>query len=249
MRKTWWVVLLVLACAATTQARGRRSSGKAKREKHATEGTLIVNGERTDVRWTDGDSFKFLSGPYKGRGTRLNGYNTLEAYGPVHRWGEWTAHELYAIALNASRVAASETWECTTDGKEDGYRRVLVHCPEAAKKLVSSGVAMAYDIEGKADPQLVALMQAAKRSGSGIWEKGAPDGVITSLHSVDEDGGGKAQVYNRVVDTRTGAALQRNHGKAYGLCEEVCEETNGTTSCMVYVPFARRYKNQPDCLY
>jgi micrococcal nuclease len=210
---------------------------------------LIVNGERTDVKWSDGDSFKFLSGPYKGRGTRLNGYNTLEAYGPVHRWGDWTARELYNIATNASRVAASETWECTTDGKEDGYHRVLVRCPGAAKKLVSEGIAMAYDVDGRADPQLVELMQQAMRQRRGIWEKGVADGIISSLHSVGEDGDGKAEAYNRVVDTRSGAALSRVHQKRYALCEEVCEETNGTQSCMIYVPFSRRYKNQPECLY
>jgi micrococcal nuclease len=245
-----WVFLLLLACSSMTQARSKRGSGGSQHthEKHDTLATLVVNGERTDVRWTDGDSFKFLSGPYKGRGTRLNGYNTLEAYGPVHRWGEWTTRELYTIALGASQVAASQTWECTTDGNEDGYHRVLVRCPEAAKKMVSAGVAMAYDVDGKADPELVELMHEAMRGHRGMWEKGAADGIISSLHSVGEDGDGKPEAYNRVVDTRTGAALTRVHQKTYGLCEEVCEETNGTRSCMVYVPFARRYKTQPDCL-
>ena len=74
-------------------------------------------------------------------------------------------------------------------------------------------------------------------------------GVITSLHSLGEDGDDEqAETYNRVVDTRTGQALKRVHAQRYETCQTVCETTDGQRSCMVYVPFKKRYRGQPDCL-
>jgi hypothetical protein len=54
--------------------------------------------------------------------------------------------------------------------------------------------------------------------------------------------------YNRVADTRTGAAAKREHQNRYDTCQEVCEKTEGEESCMVYVPFEKRYKHRPECL-
>ncbi len=81
-----------------------------------------------------------------------------------------------------------------------------------------------------------------------MWKKGTTKGLISSLHSVGEEEGRADVAYNRVVDTRTGAAFKREHHKKYETCEEVCETTDGDTSCMTYVPFERRYKDQPPCL-
>src|SRR6267154_1909216 len=116
--------------------------------RHDAYGTLVLNGKKTDVHWTDGDSFKVKSGPYKGKGTRLQRYNTLEAYGPVHRWGDWTPRELFEIAAQSAAKAASQEWTCTTDGKEDGYHRLLIDCPALALHMVGDGFAMAYAVEG-----------------------------------------------------------------------------------------------------
>ena len=58
---------------------------------------IILNGEKTAVYFNDGDTFKVLSGPLKGKRSRLYGYNTLEAYGPVHRWGSFSKKELQRI--------------------------------------------------------------------------------------------------------------------------------------------------------
>ncbi|MDP6932187.1 MAG: hypothetical protein QGG40_04685, partial [Myxococcota bacterium] len=67
---------------------------------------LLLDGQQTSVHWDDGDTFKRLTTDgSKGQGARLQGYNTLESYGPVHRWGEWTGQELYALAKDAGRVA------------------------------------------------------------------------------------------------------------------------------------------------
>jgi hypothetical protein len=60
-------------------------------KKHSALGTIVLNGEKVQVNWTDGDSFKIKEGKFKGAGTRLQGFNTLEAYGPVHRWGRRTS--------------------------------------------------------------------------------------------------------------------------------------------------------------
>jgi hypothetical protein len=43
-------------------------------------------------------------------------------------------------------------------------------------------------------------------------------------------------------------ALKRVHTQRYETCQTVCETTDGQQSCMVYVPFKKRYRGQPDCL-
>ncbi len=232
--------------SGVAQARARRPNP----DKHDVPASLILNGEKVDVVWTDGDSFKIKSGEFKGRGTRLQGYNTLEAFGPVHSWGSWTARELYEIAKASSTVAASQEWKCTTDGKLDGYRRLLIDCPDAAKELVRQGHGIVYAVEGmKPDADLLALQREAQTKKVGIWEKGVVKGVVTSLHSLGEDGEDPdGESYNRVVDTRTGEAFVRKHKNAYDTCQSVCEKTEDDQSCMIYVPFKRRYGGKPDCL-
>ena len=233
--------LAVVSCATSAEAK-RRKSGKPR-------GHVVLNGERVEVRWSDGDSFKFFSGPYQGKGTRLQGYNTLESYGPVHRWGQWTAEELYALAKSSSKVAASREWTCTTDGKEDHYHRILVDCPDLAAEMARQGHGMAYAVEGsKASPAVLAAQAEAMQAKRGMWAKGTTNGVITSLHAVGEDGPRDTRAYNRIVDTRTGEALKREHHDRYETCQEVCIETDGTSSCMVYVPFENRYRNKAECL-
>ncbi len=238
--------LIVLALGLDAAARSKRFNP----DKHDAPATLVLNGETIDVVWTDGDSFKIKSGEFKGRGTRLQGYNTLEAFGPVHSWGAWTARELFQIAKASSTLAASQEWKCTTDGKLDGYKRLLIDCPEAAKHLVREGHALVYAVEGTTpDPALLLLQKQAMAKKVGIWAKGVVNGVVTSIHSLGEDGEeAEPESYNRVVDTRTGAALVRKHKDVYGTCQTVCEKTEGDQSCMVYVPFKRRYGGKPDCL-
>ncbi len=201
------------------------------------------------VRWTDGDSFTVMEGLLKGTKTRLGGYNTLEAYGPVHVWGEWTAAARSEVAKPSSQVAASQTWDCTTDGKRDGYQRLLVNCPQLTVEIVRQGHAHAYAVEGtKADPAVLAAQREAMTERRGMWRKGTVNGLVTSLHSMGEPGGDGKVAYNRVVDTRTGAATKRKHSDTYETCQKVCETTDGQQSCMVYVPYKQRYRGQPDCL-
>ncbi len=229
---------LALGLALTATAGGKRARG-----------TLTLNGEPTQVTWSDGDSFKIQSGPFTGRGTRLTGFNALESFGPVHRWGTWTPDELYVLAKSAAAVLAAEAWTCTTDGSEDGYHRLLVSCPDAAQALVSRGLAMAYTVDGQpAAPTLLDAQRSAQQAGLGMWAKGVVAGVVTSVHSSDESGADGGQAYDRVVDTRSGQALKRAHSQRYDTCQEVCHETDGQQSCMVYVPFEHRYRHKPACL-
>lgn len=214
------------------------------------KGTLYLNGEKVDVVWTDGDSFKIKSGEFKGSGTRLQRYNTLESFGPVHVWGTWTARELFEIAKSSAAVAASGEWKCTTDGKLDGYKRLLIDCPDAAKELIKQGHATVYAVEGATpDAELLKVQADAQKRKVGIWAKGVAKGIVTSLHSVGEDKEeGDTEAYNRVVDTRTGEARIRKHQDTYATCQKVCETTDGDEACMIYVPFKRRYGGKPDCL-
>ncbi|MBN92952.1 MAG: nuclease [Deltaproteobacteria bacterium] len=203
---------------------------------------ILLNGQQVDVRWSDGDSFKFKSGPYKGSGVRLMGYNTLESYGPVHRWGRWTATELYEIARSSKYRAAERVWQCTTDGEKDGYGRVLVDCPGVSEHMVSIGHAHVFGMDQEGEESLIRLQQQARRKKLGIWKKGTPESIVTSLHSASEGRG-----YNRIVSGFTGKSTVRNHDETYAVCQEVCEGGDGG-SCMVYVPFKIRYRNKPDCL-
>ena len=196
-----------------------------------------------EVRWSDGDSFKFQSGPHKGSGVRLQDFNTLESYGPVHRWGKWTAQELYDIARTSKGLGAEGVWNCSAAGEKDGYGRLLVSCPDAARALIAAGHAHAFGVEGTPDPSLMSVQKKAQRQGKGIWKKGVPDRLLTSLHSADEGSG-----YNRTVDTSAGSSSVRSHDETYEICQEVCEGLKQGGSCMTYVPYKMRYRNKPDCL-
>lgn len=247
MRRLLLASLLVFAVPSVART---KKEPKPPKEKHDAMGAIVLNGKRLEVRWTDGDSFNVREGDLKGTSTRLVGYNTLEAYGPVHQWGEWTAKELFELAKKSSSVAATQEWECTTDFKRDGYKRLLVRCPKLAVEMARQGHGLAYAVDGeKPDAEVVKAQAEGIKAKAGMWAKGSTNGVITSLHSVGEDGDVEAtEAYNRVVDTRTGAALKRKHTEKYESCQNVCIEIDGTKSCMVYVPFKHRYRGQPDCL-
>jgi endonuclease YncB( thermonuclease family) len=221
-------------------ATGRRAPGVA--------GAILLDGQRTEVRWTDGDSFRVDSGPLRGSGTRLVGVNALEAYGPVHRIGTLGPQALLDLASRSAGLLAARVWRCATTGRRDGYGRALVDCPAAAAALVEAGHAMVYAVDGPADPGLLALQREAQARRVGLWAGGVPAEILTSLHSAGERGPGGAAPYDRLVDTRTGAARKAHHQRRYRTCEEVCAGEGGLRSCLVHVPFERRYRDRPDCL-
>jgi len=207
---------------------------------------VVLDGAPCAVRWTDGDTFRILDGALRGLSARVVGYNTLESYGPVHRWGGWSREELLGIAGAATPVAAASRWTCANAGGVDRYKRLLVSCPDVAATLVGRGLAMVYAVDAPADARLLALQREAQRRGQGMWAKGVPPAIPTSLHSAAENPRGRA--YDRVVDTATGAAATREHSRSYKTCEEVCWGGGSGRACMIYVPFERRHQHRPRCL-
>jgi micrococcal nuclease len=202
----------------------------------AYDGWITLGGNRVEVHWDDGDSFTFLSGPRKGKPTRLIGFNTLESYGPVHRWGEWTAEEMWAVAKESPRFAASKTWECTTQGKKDAYKRLLVECPQLRVDMVGNGLAHVFAYDEPADPRLLKVQKEARIAERGIWAKGRPEEIVTSIH----DKAGSAG-FLRVVSGRTGETEVVGHRVEVSTCEEICHGDKWRGSCMVFVPYKRRY--------
>ena len=229
---------LLLSCAH----QGAQNGGTSI-EPGLGEATILLNRKVTVVRWSDGDSFKFKSGRFKGSGVRLVGYNSLEAYGPVHRWGDWTAVELYALSSTTKEIASSTQWNCITDGSKDSYNRVLVDCPDARQEILRLGHGHVYAFDQDADPADLTLQREARSEGRGIWAKGTPEHIVTSVHSAAEGRG-----RNRLVSTRTGKTWLTPHQKDYQVCQEVCEGPTVSGSCMIYVPYEVRYRDKPSCL-
>lgn len=243
MRPRVQVALSVLALAVAAAP----GPAEARRRAPAARAVVVLDGEPTRVRFTDGDSFVIEGGDLRGRRARLAGVNALESYGPVHRWGTWRPEELAAIARLSAAVAASAGGTCTSSGR-DGYGRLLVSCVETARALVAAGHAMVFAIDAAADPALLAAQRSAQEAGAGMWAGGVPPEIPTSVHSRSEQALGPRGAYDRVVDTRTGVAVARAHARDYATCEEVCVGPAGSRACLTYVPFASRYRGRPACL-
>jgi endonuclease YncB( thermonuclease family) len=211
-------------------------------------GAVTLGGEWAEVRWTDGDTFRVLTGALRGRSVRLAGVNALETFGPVHRIGGSGGEALLALARRSAALAAAAGGPCEVGPRADGYGRLLAACPRAAEALVRSGHAMVLAVDGPPDPGLLALQEEAQRAGRGMWAGGAPPLVPTSVHSADERDLGPRGAYDRVADTRTGRTEVRSHRRRYLACEEVCVGEGADRACLTYVPFERRYRDRPACL-
>lgn len=229
-------------CLAPRAADARRGGDRR------AEGVVLLEGERVEVRWTDGDTFKIHGGRHRGRSARLAGVNALEPFGPVHRIGASGGGALLAIARGSAAVAAAASGRCEVIGRSDRYGRLLVSCPDAAEALVRAGHAMVFAVDGPADGRLLSLQRSAQQARMGMWAGGAPPLVPASLHSADERGLGRRGAYDRVVDTRSGAAPARTHARTYAPCEEICVGAGSDRACMTYVPYQRRYRSRPACL-
>lgn len=242
------VLRAALALALAVSLAAPRAAEARRRRGRETRGTVMLAGETVPVRWTDGDSFRVLGGRFAGTAARLGGGNALETFGPVHRLGAAGGPQLLAVAKASAPFAAARAWRCDTDGRRDGYRRLLVDCPEAAEALVAAGYAMVLAIDAPAPGRLLAAQRDAQARRAGMWAGGAPRLVPTSLHSADEPDLGPRGAYDRVADTRSGAAPARPHDRTYRTCEEVCLGEGADRACMTYVPFARRFRGRPACL-
>lgn len=206
---------------------------------------VSLNGSLLEVRWSDGDSLRFLSGRLRGERARLMGFNTLESYGPVHKWGESNEWELYKIAKEAKNLAGREAWECTLSENKDHYGRYLMRCPKLTEAMVREGVGHIFEVSGDPSEELIKIQQEAIEGRRGIWKGGAPGGLVTSLHSVHEATAKKDPAYNRIANLKTGRANKHFHQERYETCQWVCLEG----SCMRYIPFDMRYGDKrPACL-
>ena len=109
--------------------------------------------------------------------------------------------------------------------------------------MLSQGHAHAFSVDAPGLEGDLKLQAQAIAKGRGMWEKGVPTGLLTSLHSADERDDGSA--YNRVCSLETGLCEKSTHTDTYITCQEVC--TQG--SCMLYVPYKARYgESRADCL-
>ena len=243
LRLTLTLALLIPGCnrpstqaAPPTAPPGPAPTKPAKPDKPGP-GQVLLDGELHTVRWDDGDTFSYKGAAEKVR-ARLADYNTLESYGPVHRWRGAGYDELYANAKQATARVRAGGWSCQRTGKGGGYGRIGVRCPDAALALVSEGLAHVFSVEEPADSKLLEAQKAAIAGKRGMWAKGAPEGIVTSLHSKDEPGRAKpGQLYDRVASASTGAARPTPHDQTYAACQEVCRQG----SCMRYIPFKQRY--------
>ena len=208
---------------------------------------VFLNGRPTPVFFNDGDSFAVLEGPLKGTKARLAGFNTLESFGPVHKWGGWAPSELYVVAKEGALNARRGEWHCDSDLKRDGYGRILWICQDLIEDDIRKGLAHAYSVDEKpADEKLLALQRLAQAEKRGIWAKGVPPFLLTSTHSADEGGAGPEGTYNRLISTVDGHTEKWKHNDVYKECQEVCHPSG---ACMIYIAFDRRFgPNRAACL-
>ncbi len=230
------LALLVLALSTFVVPEAAHSS-------HATT-RVYINGRPTTVHFNDGDSFRQLDGPYAGRGSRLAGFNTLESFGPSHSWGGWHPFELWVNAKMATYNGRQGVWHCTGDGSTDTYGRVLLDCPDLAVDQIRRGFAHAMQIDDTtARPEYLRAQQEAIRNRRGMWAKGVPPFVLTSLHSASEDPT-RGDHSNRLVSTRDGHSERWSHNDTYDECSFQCSEIIVADATRVQA-YARRLRREP----
>lgn len=209
--KRLWLLGLFLAAPLSAAAQGDAVT------------RVFLNGRPTPVHFNDGDSFRVLAGPFAETRARLSGFNTLESYGPVHRFPGFTAKELYWNAKMATMNARKGEWHCVSkDLKRDTYGRILWFCLDLAVDQVRRGYAHVFTIDEKpGDPRIIRAQEDAQQNKRGMWAHGVPEYVLTSLHSASESSAGR-RTYNRVISSRDGHSASQRHENGYTECEWVC---------------------------
>ncbi len=194
---------------------------------------VFLNGQRAEVFFNDGDSFRVVNGPAKFKGTkaRLAGFNTLESYGNVHKWGAKTYWEQYANAKQGTLNGRKGVWKCWT-GKigdknapisKDGYGRILWWCPDLAYSQIVKGLAHTMSMTKGGNPTLNEAQRIAIKNRVGMWSRGVPEYILTSTHSWDEAyAKERGMAYNRLVSIKDGYSQKWLHRNPYKECHEVC---------------------------
>lgn len=185
---------------------------------------VFINGRAAAVHFNDGDSFRVQEGEFAGAQCRLEGFNTLESFGPAHQWGDFHPYELYVNAKQATTHARRGTWHCFGDGSRDTYGRLLLDCPDLAVSQIRHGFAHAYNVDDTASrPEYLRAQEEAIRARRGMWAHGRPHYIMTSVHSAAEDPS-REHHYNRLVSTFDGHTESTQHRQTYSECEWVCDE-------------------------
>lgn len=195
---------------------------------------IVLDGREVHVRWADGDSLRIESGPLADEGARLAEFNTLESYQPVQRWGSWTYSQLAEVNSRATALARSQPWECSSTSQSGGFGRILIECPALRDEMLNRGLAHLFTIHTPFDAPILDRQRAAQESARGIWARGVPSGIVTSVSSTAD---GHDRTFDRVVDTTTGQADRAFHDHAYETCQEVCHQD----ACMRYLPHDQRF--------
>ena len=203
-----------------------------------------MDGIAVNADWDDGDTFAYVDASSE------NGKSPIERLQHTRKLrsrpsvGGMTGAELYALAKQAGVRAQESQWECQQLAGSCGYGRICVACPDLQTTLLREGLAHVFALKDPADPAMLEAQLAAQNDGSGMWAKGVPKELVTSLHSLDEKPG-KNQTYNRLISTATGQSTQLHHSDNYESCSWVCP----SDSCMLYVPYQSRYGvDRADCL-
>ena len=195
--------------------------------------SVLLDGQKIQVRWDDGDTFKGKH-PETGKkiSARLAGYNTLESYGPVHQWGEWSSEELYLLAKEAGRFASAKEWSCSDTGKEEAMAVCWLIAPIFAGRFWIPGWPIHFQSVLLPVKQILPHSKLPLENKSGIWAKGVPKLLLTSLHSQDEKPDQDA--YNRSCVVNTGQCDKVTHTNTYTECQLVCTQSFQRAVCSMF---------------
>jgi endonuclease YncB( thermonuclease family) len=186
---------------------------------------VFLNNQPGAVSFNDVDSFRIIKGNPQGSQSRLAGFNTLESHGPVHRWGGWHFKELYVNAKQATLNARRGVWHCESDLSADGYGRNLWTCLDLAEDQIRKGLAHAMSVTDEpAHPRLLAAQADAITHKRGMWAKGVPTYIVTSIHSADEPRDRPGLTFNRLVNTVDGHSKRWTHTDNYKECQVICHQ-------------------------
>lgn len=237
MRKLFGSFCVVLVSIFLPQASAQQST------------QIEINGEIASVFFNDGDTFRILSGKLMGKRSRVEGFNTLESYGPVHRWGSFKSRELMNIANEGTLNARRGGWHCTTDLSTDTYGRLLSTCMDLASDQIEKGLAHVMTVtQSPGNAGLIEKQRGAIKEGKGMWALGVPNFVLTSTHSLHEVRD-RTETYDRFVSTRDGHSVVAKHRNNYEDCQEICyspglenqDPDPSVNSCMIYVNAQNRF--------
>ncbi|MBN2191574.1 MAG: hypothetical protein JW751_02060 [Polyangiaceae bacterium] len=183
---------------------------------------VFCNGRPTPARFFDGDTMSLAAGPFADRSVRVLDVNALESYGPVHQFGRASPRELLVSAKRATHLARRGGWHCSiTRRHRDAYGRLLADCPDLGEALLRSGLGHAFSLDGPAPERLLAAQREAIVARRGMWAKGVPAILVTSVHSASERPW-RRDAYHRLVSTTDGSSFLYRHRDRLRTCETVC---------------------------